>query len=210
MKSFKRIALMVLAAILFFIPMALAESHEPLKLNDEQYRAVNLFLSNFTETGIAAIQNDSDDQDLISFAHAHLWFNDHNSFEYGEYDRDNNCRVKVDRIQEIIDKYFYLSKKVDLSGSDLDYDGKYYYHSETGGWCSCGFAITTGVSPLGNDEYFVSFMTFASGEAWDNDALELSVDQAWQKFGTPSAYGHALIYARDLADRSTYQMISYN
>lgn len=207
MKSLKHTALMALVFMLLVIPMASAESHEPLKLSDEQYRAVNLFLSNFTETGIATIQNDSDDQDLIAFAHAHLWFNDHDRFEYG---RDNNCRVKVDRIQEIIDKYFYSSREVDLSKGDLDYDGEYYYHSETGGWSSCGFAITTSVSPLGDDEYFVSFMAFAAGEAWDNDALKLSVDQAWETFGAPYAYGHALIHARDLADRGTYQMISYN
>ena len=196
--------------MLSLVPMASADSMAPVSLNADQYYAVNLFLSNFTEIGLEAIRTDSDDLALVDFAHDHLWFNDYESFEYGEYFGGNNCRVPDDRIQEIINKYFFNPKTVDLSQTRFDYDGEYYYHCETGGWINSGFALTTSAMPIGNDQYFVSFMVFGSGAFWENDALKLSFDQAWEAFSGPETFGHALIYAPDLADRSTYRMIAYN
>ena len=203
-------SLLVLALILCLVPMATAESHAPIQPSADQSYAANLFLSNFTEIGLEAISMGSDDRALVDFAHDHLWFNDYESFEYGEYSGENNCRVADDRIQEIIDKYFDSPRTVDLTQTRFDYDGEYYYHCETGGWCSSGFALVTSITPLDSDEYFVSFMIFGSGNAWNNEALRLSIDQAWDKFDGPSGFGRAILRATDLADRSTYRMISYN
>ena len=52
-------------------------------------------------------------------------------------------------------------------------------------------------------------MVFAGGEFWDNTALRLSIDEAADKFGPPTDYGCATIYAGDISDRSTYRMIQY-
>jgi len=210
MKLLRCTALIALALILALAPMAVAEERGPLSLTEKEHYAVNLFLSNFTEIGIDEISTyEFDDKPLVDFAHDHLWFNDYDSFEYGEYFGGNNCRVPDDRIQEIINKYFLDPRTVDLSQTRFDYDGEYYYHCETGGWTSCGFAMNTSVCPIEDGYYYVSFMVFAGGEFWDNSALNLSLDEAWEQFGHPCGYGSALISAENLADRSTYKMINY-
>ena len=199
---------LTVAVLLCLLPAAVAECM-PVELNEEMRYAANLFLSNFTEVGCDAVGSSSDDMALVDFAHDHLWFNDHDAFEYGDYFGDNNCRVSDRRIQEIVDKYFYDAPVVDLSWTRFDYDGGYYYHCETGGWMDCGFAQTVSVCPVGDDYYFVSFMVFGGGDIWDNSVLHLSIDQAEARFGHPNGYGSALIHADNLADRSTYRMVSY-
>lgn len=209
MKTLRRIAALALVALFCLLPAASA-SYEPIQLSADARYALNLFLSNFTEIGCGPIENYClDDTALVDFAHDHLWFNDYDSFEYGEYFNDNNCRVADDRIQEIVDKYFYDPHAVDLTQTRFDYVDGYYYHCETGGWINSGFAQTVSVCPIGDDVYFVSFIVFGGGEFWKNDVLKLSIDQAEAQFGHPNGYGSALIHASDLASRSTYRMISY-
>lgn len=214
----KKVCISVLALILLvcFASAASAVSYAPINLADDQRYAMNLFLSNFTEIGIDEISIHSEDMELVDFAHDHMWFNSHDSYEYGEYFNDNNCRVSDDRIQSIIEDYFYTADDyfhsagpVDLSKTRYDYDGEYYYHCETGGWSNCGFAQTISACNVDEDQYFISFMVFADGESWENDALSLSIDAAAEKYGAPCRYGHALVYAADPADRATYRMILY-
>lgn len=207
----RRILSLGLILMIAIIPLASAKGYEPLNLSDAEHYAVNLFLSNFTEIGLDEINTYSyDDRQLVDFAHDHMWFNDYDAFQYGEYFSGNNCRVSDDRIQSIVDKYFFDSRTVDRSQSRFDYDGEYYYHVETGGWINSGFAMNTSVCSIQDDYYFVSFMVFGGGEFWKNSVLDLSIDEAWTQFGHPCGYGSALIYASDLGDRSTFKMISYS
>lgn len=214
MKLIRRTFAIVIAAMICLAAAASAQSYAPIELTGDVRYAMNLFLSNFTEIGGGDIATWSDDIDLVDFAHDHLWFNDHDSYEYGEYseypdDDGNNCRVSDDRIQEIVDKYFLDAPKVDLSQTRFNYDGEYYYHCETGGWTNSGFAQTVSTCPLGDNEYFVSFMVFGGGEFWENDVLSMTIDEAAGKYGAPTSYGYARVYAENLSDRSTYKMISY-
>ena len=197
-----------LLALLCMTSAAFASTYAPLELTKEQSAAANLFLSNFTEIGADQIEPYRD-MDLVDFAHDHMWFNDYDSFEYGEYGDDLNCRVSDDRIQQIIDKYFYDPRTVDLSQTRFDYKDGYYYHTETGGWMSDGFAHVVSLCPIGEDKYFVSFYIFGGGDFWENDVLDDTLDEIEAKFHHPNGYGSALIYAKDLADRSTYRMISF-
>lgn len=190
-------------------PIACADTYTPIKPNAKQSYAMNLFLSNFTEIGLKSVSNNSYDIDLVDFAHDHMWFNNYRLFEFGEYFADNNCRVSDDRIQSIVDNYFYEAPKVDLSQTRFDYDGEYYYHCETGGWITCGFAVNTSVARVAENEYYISFMIFSGGDFWTNDDLNLTIDEAWRKYGAPTGYGSALVYASDISNRSTYLMISY-
>ena len=206
----KKIICCILALALCMTSAALASTYAPLELTNEQASAANLFLSNFTETGMDEIENYGDDMALVDFAHDHLWFNDYESYEYGEYGEDLNCRVSDDRIQEIVDKYFYDPRPVDLSQTRFDYKDGYYYHMETGGWSSDGFAHVVSLSPIGEDKYFVSFYIFGGGEAWKNDVMDDTLDEIEAAFHHPNGYGSALIYASDLSDRSTYRMISFS
>ena len=188
---------------------AAASTYSPLNATAQQLAAANLFISNFTETGIDSLDAYGDDMELVDFAHDHLWFNDYDSFEYGDYFGGNNCRVSDGRIQEIIDKYMYYPRQVDLSQTRFDYVDGYYYHEETGGWISDGFAHVMSICPIGDDMYFVSFMVFGGGYAWDNSVMDDTLEQVESSYGHPNGYGSALIYASDLSDRSTYRMISY-
>ena len=215
MKTFLRIFMTILIAALCLVPAASATSYAPLSLSGEERYAMNLFLSNFTEVGCNEVGSYSNDIHLVDFAHDHMWFNDYEAYEYGEYseypdDGGNNCRVSDDRIQEIVDKYFLDPPIVDLSQTRFNYDGEYYYHCETGGWINSGFAQTVSVCPIGDNRYFAAFMVFDNGNSWDNSALELSVDEAAETFGAPSDFGCAVIYASDLSDRNTYKMVNYS
>lgn len=203
-------AFILTVLVLCMFPVTLAENYVPKALNKKEYYAMNLFLSNFTEVGVKKIGRFSDSQTLVDFAHDHMWFNDYESYEYGEYTGDNNCRVSDDRIPEIINSFFGDVGEVDLSQTRFDYDGEYYYHCETGGWSNCGFAYAVNVCPVGDDKYFVSFLNFEGNEPWKNDVLDDDLNSILERYGSPSFYGCALVYAENLSERSSYKMISYS
>ena len=207
MRYYRRTIILLLCLSLLLAQTALASGVVNLS-GDERY-AMNLFLSNFTEVG-SDVAFTGGDAALVDFAHDHLWFNDYDSFEYGEYSNGNNIRVSDDRIQKIINRYFVGAPQVDLSQSRFDYDGEYYYHTETGGGTNGGFALTLSVYSAGDDRYYVSFLTFGVDDRWDNDDLKLNFVDAEMRFGVPTRGGHAWIAASDLSDHSTYKMISFS
>lgn len=191
--------------------VSLAATYSPMNVEKEELAAANLFLSNFTEVGVKEIREYYvDDTALVDFAHDHIWFNDNDAYEFGEYENENNCRVADDDIQRIINSYFYDAPEVELSQTRFDYKDGYYYHCETGGWMTDGFAHVVSVCPIGDSKYFVAFMVFGGGEAWDNGVMDDSLDSVEAQFGHPNGYGSAILYAEDLADRSSYRMISYS
>ncbi len=66
-----------------------------------------------------------------------------------------------------------------------DYDGGYYYHEETGGTSNMGFALTLDACESEPGIYYVAFLTVASGLAWNNGDLKLSLADAEAKFDIP-------------------------
>lgn len=207
----KKLVSCILALVFMCGCMAgLATDYAPMDFSENEAAAANLFLSNFTEVGVTYLGSFPSDKELVDFAHDHLWFNDYDSFEYGEYFGDNNCRVPDDRIQEIVDKYFYYKpKRVELSETRFDYRDGYYYHCETGGWINSGFAHVTQICPLDENIYYMSFMVFGGGNHWTNDVMRWSLSEINSEFGYISGYGAACVYATDLSDRSTYKLISF-
>lgn len=203
-----------LAMMIFVLSVssaAMASTYAPMDADVEELAAVNLFLSNFTEVGVRRIEEYSvDHTELVDFAHDHIWFNNNSAFEFGEYEDGNNCRVSDKDIQRIVNNYFYDAPQVDLSETRFDYEGGYYYHCETGGWTPDGFAHVVSICPIGEDKYFVSFMVFGGGEAWDNSVMDDTLDEVEAQFGHPNGYGAAIVHAEDLSDRSTYKMVSYS
>lgn len=198
-----------LLALLLLAPAASADEVYPKALTTQEYQTLNLFLSNFTEVGVGEISPFSPDQVLVDFAHDHLWCNRHDDFEFGEYFDGYNCRVADTDIQSVIDDYFYDAPQVDLRQTRLAYRDGYYYHQETGGWSSGGFALSASACALGAGKWLVSFLVFGAGEFWDNNELGLSFAEAIDKYGAPCNQGAAVVYSTDLADRSTYKMVSY-
>lgn len=208
----KVIIAVILALVLGISCPALAQQ-APMELTTEERYAVNLFLSNFTELGMNMdrIENHGPDRDLVDFAHDHIWFNCGDSYEYGEYSGDNNCRVSDSGIQAVIDSFFHDVPEVDLSQTRFDYDGEYYYHCETGGWAPAGFACVTGMWPAKEkDVYYVSFLVFADGLSWENDILGDDAQMQLFRYFAADGMGCATVYAPNPADRSSYRMISYS
>ena len=74
-------------------------------------------------------------------------------------------------IQSVIDDYFYDAPQVDRSQTRLTYRDGYYYHQETGGWSSGGFALSASACALGDGKWLVSFLVFGACEIWDNNEL---------------------------------------
>jgi len=221
MRKYFRLLSVLMVLLMCLSPMAMAEDipyaandfyllYQPMQATDKQLAAANLFLSNFTEVGVDRIEDWYDDEVLVDFAHDHIWFNDQDAFEYGEYFNYNNCRVSDDSIQRIINNYFYDAPKVDLSRTRFDYRGGYYYHCETGGSINCGFAHTLDIVPCGDNFYYVSFLIFGGGNFWENSVMSASIDDIIAEFGEYAGFGCAQIYAEDLSDRSTYKMVSYS
>jgi len=208
-KCFK--VLSVLLVLLLCLSSAAAAENlcRPMNPTPKQLAAANLFLSNFTEVGIEYISSWPDDMVLVDFAHDHIWFNDQDEYEYGEYFAGNNCRVSDDGIQRIINNYFYYAPQVDLSQTRFDYRNGYYYHCETGGSVNCGFAHTLDIVPCGDNFYYISFLIFGGGNYWKNSVMSASIEDIIAEFGEYAGFGCAQIYAEDLSDRSTYKMISY-
>ena len=209
----RKIALLLAVVLLVAsssMSFAFAEDYAPIDMNKKQMAAANLFLSNFTEVGMEKCESSYDDLNMVDFAHDHMWFNDYEAYEYGDYANGNNCRVSDARIREIIAAYFYDPTEVDLSQTRFDYVDGYYYHCETGGWSNCGFAHVVSICPIGENKYFVSFYIFGGGERWENDAMDDTLAEIITKYHQPNGFGSALIYAEDLEDRATYRMISYS
>jgi len=207
----KKLVSCIMALVFMFgCTAGLATNYAPIDFTDEEAAAANLFLSNFTEVGVVSLDSFPSDMDLVDFAHDHLWFNDNDSFEYGEYFGENNCRVPDDRIQEIVDKYFYYRpKRVELSETRFDYRDGYYYHCETGGWINSGFAHVVSISPIGDDMYYMSFLIFGDANYWDNSVMSWSIEEIEAQYGEYAGYGVACVYAADLSDRSTYKIVSF-
>ena len=180
-------------------------------LTDAQRYNVNLFLSNFSEAGFAwgtwcydsAAPRDAD---LIRFGINHVWFNQQHHLSWGEYGA-NNVRLAREYVGKSIDKYLGVQPG-NWYGSDYDYDGAYYYWEETGGHTSDGFACLDDIFDLGGGRYSVRFSMYGAGEMWSNDACHLSPSQAQGAYGTPVAWGHAVIntHGGGLNDRSAWKL----
>jgi len=200
----------VMLALIMCMSCAVAEGHGPIDFSDSEAKAANLFLSNFTEVGVRRLDSFPSDMELVDFAHDHLWFNSNDEYEYGEYYNGNNCRVSDDRIQGIVDKYFYyVPKRVELSETRFDYDGEYYYHCETGGWINDGFAHVVSICPMEDDMYYISFLIYGGGNYWKNEVMGWSVSMIEAEYGAPTGFGAAMVHAEDLSDRSTYKLVSF-
>lgn len=196
-----------------YTALSYAYRGEPVALTDAQRYNVNLFLSNFTEASFGWDEyvfelGESSDRALVDFAIDHIWFNQQDKLEWGEWG-DDNVRLSDKYIASVTQKYFGRAPK-DLSLTRMDYRDGYYYWQETGGNINNGFACLTGVELMGKCVYIVNFEIYGAGENWSNDVCHYDTAQAaagYQRSGT----GHALIDmgVGGLDDRSTWKLVRY-
>lgn len=180
---------------------------------EERYN-VNLFLSNFTEAGFTWREWHFDAKDyqhsmLIDFAIDHIWFNQQDKLEWGEWGEDN-VRLSDQYIAPVTTRYFGISPWF-LSETRYDHRKGYYYWQETGGHINDGFACLTGLSSLGDGVYSVRFCVMGAGMSWNNDVCRLTVKQNRNSYDI-TGYGHALIDTGakgSLSDRGAWKLTRY-
>ena len=180
---------------------------------------INLFLSNFTETGFlwrsgCYDESYTDAGQLTRFAIDHCWFNRQNRLEWGVYFNGNNVRLPEDQIAPIVKKYFGVNISPSHEPPYMDYKKGYYYWQETGGHTNDGFACLYNVESLGGGRYCVWFDVYGMGENWDNDVCyydEYQAESAYQPYGSYAPYGRAIIDvgSSGLNDRSDWSLVRF-
>lgn len=162
-------------------------------ITDEERGSINLFLSNFTEQGMLRYdESNSEDEELVRFSVWHIWFNQHDRWESGEWGNNNRC-LSDKSIADVAQKYFGRRPLL-LDLPEMDYDGDYYYFEATGGNMGIGFACLSNVESLGGGLYRVYFGVYGEGEAWSAADCALLPEQAANLYDqTPPRQGCAVI-----------------
>ncbi len=186
--------------------------------SDLQYD-LNIFLSNFSESDLPNFRMGErlSDDELIYFAELYNIYNRHDLFEsvaYREEEADlyrGNIRIKKEYIYETIKKYFDITM-------DEGVLGDYLYTEFTGGHMSEGVTIVNKAESLGDNLYRLSFDVYPTG-GMDSDYYSFSSQEAKKHYlevnnGNQTAFenvkkGTAIIYAKDINDRSTYILKEY-
>ena len=186
--------------------------------SDLQYD-LNIFLSNFSESDLPNFRMGErlSNDELIYFAELYNIYNRHELFENVEYREEEadlyrgNIRIKKEYIYETIKKYFDITM-------DEDVLGDYLYTEFTGGHMSEGVSIVNKAENLGDNLYRISFEVYATG-GMDSDYYSFSPQEAKKYYleahnGSQTALenvrtGTAIIYAKDINDRSTYILKEY-
>lgn len=186
--------------------------YEPRGVNEKERYNINLFLSNFSETGMTFYSAERyTDAQLVDFAIFHTWYNRQDRIERGQWGADN-CRMSDEFVTEITEKYFG-KKPVSMSPSKNRYADGYYYWQTTGGYMGMGVVSMSHVEDMGDGCYGVYFGCYGEGEFWSADDCHLRPEQAAKRFpDSPVHTGYAVIDTNGgtLEDRSTWTLEQYD
>ena len=191
-------------------------------LSSDQRYNINLFLSNFTESyfvvpdGCVYDAGEPDAALLNNFALDHIWFNKKRLVEWGEWGEwdGSNVRVAASELPEVLEKYFGIESFDPNAYNYVNYDGKYYYWTETGGHIKDGFACLDRVVKLAEDKIAVYFSICGSGYDWDNDVCYMDAEEAVAAYpDSPVHEGFAVIRLtgedKSLNDRTGWKLERY-
>ena len=130
----------------------------PFAITEEERRNVNLFLTNFTETGMNRYDAASTtDAELVRFAVLHAWLNRSGQWDVTEW----GSRLEQDNVTDDVLRYFGRPLIL-LDQPDFDYDGAYYYMHEPGAPIGLGFVCVSEVETLGGGLYRVYFGVYGA------------------------------------------------
>ena len=195
-------------------PVGTSGSSSGGSLSPEERYNVNLFLSNFTEVGFAWREGSftldvSPESMLVDFAIDHIWFNQQDKLEWGQWG-DNNVRLSDRYIGNVVQKYFGR-RPYSLSGTRMDYYNGWYYWEETGGHTSDGFACLYDITSLGGGRYSVSFYAMGAGENWDNIVCRRTLSEADARYDRCGSCSAVIDTGKNgsLSDRSTWRLTRY-
>lgn len=161
----------------------------PFAITEEERRNVNLFLTNFTETGMNRYDAASTtDAELVRFAVLHAWLNRSGQWDVTEW----GSRLEQDNVTDDVLRYFGRPLIL-LDQPDFDYDGAYYYMHEPG-------------APIGL--YRVYFGVYGAGEIIGDDVYDLLPEQAALLYPNTPFQGCAVIRALGLNSRDGFRLES--
>ena len=173
----------------------------PFSITEEERHNVNLFLTNFTETGMARYEpTETADGELVRFAVLHAWLNQSERWEYGEWGN----RLAQNSVSDTVLRYF--GRPLILPDQpDFQYDGAYYYMTEPGAPVGLGFACVSEVEMLGGGLYRVYFGVYGMGEMLGDDVYDLLPEQAARLYaGAAPLQGCAVIRTLGLSAREGF------
>jgi len=204
--------IVTIAAVLCMLTLTALGEYAPVGVNAKARYNINLFLSNFSETGMTFYSAERHtDAQLVDFAIFHTWFNRQDRIERGQWGEDN-CRMSDQYVTEITDRYFGVVPD-SLIPSHIRCRNGYYYWQTTGGYMGMGVAILSHVEDLGGGRYGVYFGCYGEGAFWAADDCSLRPEQAAKKFAdSPVHPGYAVIntWGGTLEDRSTWTLEQYD
>ena len=184
------------------------------QLSDADWKAINAYLSVFTQahlgyyyTGGVFKAAEASDAQLVEFYIEYMWFNAYESVEWGEYEQDTNARISDKGAAELLEKYFGRTG-VDVSQTlYCKWMDGWYYFQETGGRMSGPFALSDNVIDFQNGTFGVYFCTYGPAEAWDEQSLSLTQQEAQNRYPYGQGYGYAIIEAEDISDPDGYRLV---
>lgn len=175
----------------------------PFAITEEERHNVNLFLTNFTETGMERYDAVSTtDAELVRFGVLHAWLN-----RSGQWDAtERGSRLEQDNVTDDVLRYFGRPLIL-LDQPDFDYDGAYYYMHEPGAPIGLGFVCASEVEMLGGGLYRVYFGVYGAGEIIDDDDVyDLLPEQAALLYPNTPFQGCAVIRALGLNSREGFRL----
>ena len=177
----------------------------PFAITEEERRNVNLFLTNFTETGMKRYDAASTtDAELVRFAVLHAWLNRSGQWDVTEW----GSRLEQSNVTDDVLRYFGRPLIL-LDQPDFDYDGAYYYMHEPGAPIGLGFVCTSEVETLGGGLYRVYFGVYGAGEIIDDDGVyDFLPEQAALLYPNTPFQGCAVIRALGLNSRDGFRLES--
>lgn len=177
----------------------------PFAITEEERHNVNLFLTNFTETGMNRYDAASTtDAELVRFAVLHAWLNRSGQWDVTEW----GSRLEQSNVTDDVLRYFGRPLIL-LDQPDFDYDGAYYYMHEPGAPIGLGFVCTSEVETLGGGLYRVYFGVYGAGEIIDDDGVyDLLPEQAALLYPNTPFQGCAVIRALGLNSREGFRLES--
>jgi len=179
----------------------------------EEYINVNRFLTAFTEQGFLSPYGYFDaavvsDQEMVQFAIEHIWYNNPELIEWGEWDAAN-VRLDAEHVPAVCEQFFGR-KPEQMLALFADYFDGYYYWTETGGHVPLGFALMHYFERVGEEQYRVTFTVHGMGGAWDDDVYAMDAaglaEAHPEHMGKYQPRGSAVFTAPDIYDMTTWEI----
>ncbi|MCL1890843.1 MAG: hypothetical protein FWG00_02285 [Coriobacteriia bacterium] len=194
--------------------------------NPEDYKKINLFLSNFSEALFCVYNSNGYEFDaydhlgtLAHFAIDHNYINTPGVVELGSYEnidgKDYDIRISAKAAQETIKTFF----KQDVDVSTLKDMGYPYYHNgylytaqAGGGLGAYGIAVPLTLEKIGDNRYKVLFEVFAGDnyDATDQSLYGLSRDELVKRGFAGYLTGEAVIEPLNDGTIAPFLLVSYS